>query len=117
MPSLPKELCSLIQEYINEFNMIMSLPSKKTVTTLIHKSNVDIIKRYLLNPTFMNNQAHFSILTDATIQSLRLYSATGILKWLFLEQDLFLYPEYFELLTTSILFDVITSLRCDQVFN
>ena len=132
MPWVPPEIRSIIWEYIHELNMIISLPSKKAVKKLIRKSNVDILRRFLqvqvglnsatldINPflfrtSVLNNPVQLAILTDCTITSLRLYSATGIIKWLFLEQDLYLYPQYFELLKTSVLFDVITNVEFDLV--
>ena len=132
MPRIPPEIREIIWEYIHELNMIMSLPSKKAVKKLIRKSNVDILKRFLevqiqldnatlhINPflfraSVLNNPMQLAILTDCTITSLRFYSATGIIKWLFLEQDLYLYPQYFELLKTSVLFDVITNVEFDLV--
>ena len=113
-------------------NMILSLPSKRAVKKLVQKSNVDILKRFLevqiqlntitlrINPllfraSVLNNPVQLSIMTDCTITSLRLFAATGILKWLFLDQDLYLFPEYFELLKTSILFDVISHVDFDLV--
>ena len=110
----------------------MALPKKKAVKKLIRKSNVDILKRFLevqvaihggtvnINPflfrnSVLENPVQLSILTDCTITSLRLYPATGILKWLFLEQDLYLYPDYFSLLKTSVLFDVISNVEFDLV--
>ena len=127
---IPPEIQAIIWEYIHEMNMILSLPSKSAVRKLIQKSNVDILKRFLrvhmeldartlpMNPflfrsSVLNNPVRLSILTDCTITSLRLFSATGILKWLFLEQDLYLFPDYFALLKTSILFDVITHVDFD----
>ena len=132
MPRIPPEIREIIWEYIHELNMIMSLPSKGAVRKLIRKSNVDILKRFLqvqiqldnatlyINPVLfrasvLNNPMQLAILTDCTITSLRFYSATGIIKWLFLEQDLYLYPQYFELLKTSVLFDVITNVEFDLV--
>ena len=132
MPWVPPEIRAIIWEYIHELNMIMSLPSKGAVRKLIRKSNVDILRRFLqvqttfnntildINPflfrtSVLNNPVQLAILTDCTITSLRLYSATGIIKWLFLEQDLYLYPQYFELLKTSVLFDVITNVEFDLV--
>ena len=129
---VPPEIREIIWEYIHEMNMIMSLPSKGAVRKLIRKSNVDILRRFLqvqiglngdslrINPflfrtNVLNNPIQLAILTDCTITSLRMYSATGILKWLFLEQDLYLYPAYFELLKTSVLFDVITNVEFDLV--
>ena len=125
MPRIPPEIREIIWEYIHAFNMVLSLPSKRAVKKIIQKSNVDILKRFLqvqlmfnngtlgLNPflfrrNILTNPVQLSILTDCTITSLKLYSATGILKWLFLDQDLYLYSDYFELLRTSVLFDVIT---------
>ena len=132
MPRIPPEIREIIWKYIHELNMIMSLPSKGAVRKLIRKSNVDILKRFLqvqiqldnatlyINPVLfrasvLNNPMQLAILTDCTITSLRFYSATGIIKWLFLEQDLYLYPQYFELLKTSVLFDVITNVEFDLV--
>ena len=110
--------------------MVMSLPSKTVVKKLIKKSNADILKRFLhvqielnaatlnINPflfrnSVLTNPIQLAILTDCTVTSVRLYPATGIIKWLFLEQDLYLYQEYFELLKTSVLFDVITNVQFD----
>ena len=129
---VPPEIREIIWEYIHEMNMIRSLPSKRAVKQLIKKSNVDILKRFLnvqlhldagslpMNPflfrrSVLNNPIQLSILTDVTITSLRLYSATGILKWLFLDQDLYLYPGYFTLLQTSVLFDVISNVDFDLI--
>ena len=112
--------------------MVLSLPKKKAVMKLIKKSNIDILKRFLavqvdlnggvfeLDPflfrsSVLTNPIQLSILTTCTITSLRFSPATGILKWLFLEQDLYLYPSYFELLKTSVLFDVITNVDFDLV--
>ena len=130
MPWVPPEIREIIWEYIHEFNMILSLPSKAAVRKLIRKSNADILQRFLhvqvnmnsatltINPflfrsSVLQSPVQMAILTDCTITSLRVYSATGILKWLFLEQDLYLYPQYFELLKTSVLFDVITNVQFD----
>ena len=127
---VPPEIQAIIWEYIHEMNMILSLPSKRAVKKLIKKSNVDILKRFLkvhleldagtlpMNPflfrtSVLTNPIRLSILTDCTITSLRLYSATGILKWLFLDQDLYLFPDYFRLLKTSVLFDVISNVDFD----
>ena len=129
---IPPEIRAIIWEYIHEMNMILSLPSKRAVKKLVQKSNVDILKRFLevqiqlntitlrINPllfraSVLNNPVQLSIMTDCTITSLRLFAATGILKWLFLDQDLYLYPDYFELLKTSILFDVISHIDFDLV--
>ena len=129
---IPPEIRAIIWEYIHEMNMILSLPSKRAVKKLVQKSNVDILKRFLevqiqlntitlrINPllfraSVLNNPVQLSIMTDCTITSLRLFAATGILKWLFLDQDLYLYPDYFELLKTSILFDVISHVDFDLV--
>ena len=129
---IPPEIRAIIWEYIHEMNMILSLPSKRAVKKLVQKSNVDILKRFLevqmqlntitlrINPllfraSVLNNPIQLSIMTDCTITSLRLFAATGILKWLFLDQDLYLFPEYFELLKTSILFDVISHVDFDLV--
>ena len=129
---VPPEIQEIIWEYIHEMNMILSLPSKRAVKKLIKKSNIDILKRFLsvqidlnagilaINPflfrtSVLNNPIQLSILTDCTITSLRLYSATGILKWLFLDQDLYLYSDYFALLQTSVLFDVISNVDFDLI--
>ena len=125
MPRLPKELQELIWEYIHAFNMILELPKKSAIRRLIKKSNQDILKRFvnvqlalnngtlLLNPFLfrshiLNNPVQLSILTDCVVQSVRFFPSTGALKWVFLEQDLYLERDYFELLRKSILFDVIT---------
>ena len=132
MPRLPSELRAIIWEYIHAFNMILSLPKKQAVKKLIRQSNVDILKRFLdvqiqlnggflqINPslfrtTVLHNPLQLSILTDCTINSLRVYPPTGIIKWLFLEQDLYLYPSYFDLLKKSVLFDVISQVDFDLV--
>ena len=132
MPRLPPEIREIVWQYIHAFNMILSLPKKKAVRKLIRKSNIDILHRFLeiqvdlnggtvnINPflfrtSVLTNPIQLSILTDCTITSLRFFPATGILKWLFLEQDLYLYSDYFELLKTSVLFDVITNVDFDLV--
>ena len=129
---VPPEIREIIWQYIHEMQLILSLPSKRAVKKLIKKSNIDILKRFLsvhidlnagifaINPflfrtSVLNNPIQLSILTDCTITSLRLYSATGILKWLFLDQDLYLYSDYFALLQTSVLFDVISNIDFDLV--
>ena len=129
---VPREIRAIIYEYIHEMNMIMSLPSKRAVRKLIRKSNVDILKRFidvqitmnagtlvihpaLFRRSVLENPLQLAILTDCTITSLRFYSATGILKWLFLDQELYLYQPYFELLKTSVLFDVITDVAFDML--
>ena len=130
MPRLPPELREIVWEYIHAFNMVMSLPKKRAVKRLIRESNVDILKRFLevqlhlnmgmfnINPflfrnSIIYNPVQMSILTDCTISSLRSFPATGIIKWLFLDQDLYLYHDYFELLQTSVLFDVISHFSFD----
>ena len=129
---MPPELRDIIWEYIHAFNMILSLPNKKAVQKIIRKSNVDILKRFIqvqvmlnngtfnINPLLfrrdiLTNPVQLNILTDCTITSLRMYPPTGILKWLFLDQDLYQYPDYFELLKTSVFFDVIARVDFDFI--
>ena len=125
MPRLPPEIQDIVWEYIQAFHVLLSLPKKSAIRRLIRRSNRDIIKRFIgiqiqlnngtlmLNPFLfrthiLHNPVQLSILTDCVTQSLRFFPSTGALRWLFLEQDLYLYPDYFELLRTSVFFDVIT---------
>jgi hypothetical protein len=122
---LPKELRDIIWEYIHAFNIILELPKKSAIRRLIRKSNQDILKRFIdvqislnngmlyMSPFFfrnfvLHNPITLSILTDCVVQSVRLYPSTGALKWLFLDNDLYLRPDYFQILQSSVLFDVIT---------
>ena len=125
MPRLPPEIQAIVWEYMQAFQIVLSLPKKRAIRRLIKKSNHDILKRFvdvqlalnngtlLLNPFLfrshiLNNPVQLSILTDCVAQSVRFFPSTGALKWVFLDQDLYLHPDYFELLRSSILFDVIT---------
>jgi hypothetical protein len=119
------KLRDIIWEYIHAFNIILELPKKSAIRRLIRKSNQDILKRFIdvqislnngmlyMSPFFfrnyvLHNPITLSILTDCVVQSVRLYPSTGALKWLFLDNDLYLRPDYFQILQSSVLFDVIT---------
>ena len=125
MAGLPQELQDIVWEYIQAFHVVLSLPKKSAIKRLVRKSNQDILKRFidvqislnngtlLLNPFMfrshiLSNPLQLSILTDCVINSVRFYPSTGALKWVFLDQDLYLRPDYFELLRKSVLFDVMT---------
>ena len=125
MAGLPQELQVIVWEYLQAFEVVLSLPKQSAIKRLIKKSNEDILKKFigvhlalnngpmLLSPVLcrrhiLNNPLQLSILTDCVINSVRFYPSTGALKWVFLDHDLYLRPEYFELFRKSILFDVIT---------
>ena len=125
MAGLPPELQDIVWQYIQAFHVVLSLPKKSAIRRLVRKSNQHILRRFidvqisldngtlLLNPSLfrsyiLNNPVQLSILTDCVIHSVRFYPSTGALKWVFLDQDLYLRPDYFELLRKSVLFDVMT---------
>ena len=122
MAGLPESLQNIVWEYIREFEVVMSLPKLKAVSSLVNKSNQDIIDRYIqvmtctteistyrgllivlsldVLPNGMESHAIITALTTSVI----FCWASSSLRWLIFEKQLAKHAKYSAVLNASILF-------------